>query len=209
MPIALACVIVTGAHLALASTDPTTEQLAEYLQTNQLFVSSEAINGFQQIFYSFGDSKVFLTEGNTNHSRPISSREYVTWLETIEGTNQLFLYNVITKSKLQLTGYSVNQNQVMDGNRVAWETWVNDRWQIMYYDGFTVRQLSSGDTAVRAAINGNKIVYAQQKTISVWDILLYDVSTNQTEIIKTTDEQNAWPRFDGDEIKTLYPVLDN
>ena len=208
LPILVASLIVFGAHLTLASTDPTVEELTEYLQSNQLYVATEITDGYQQVFYEYEDNKIILTEGKNNHTNPVSSDEYITWHKIVDGSAQLILYNVLTKAELQLSGYSVNQQQVMQRERVVWEQWNNDRWQIMYFDGFSVRKLSSADTAVRAAIKDDQILYAQQNNAGEWRVLRYDISTDQTEVIATGDEPNAWPHFSGDEIKTNYPTLD-
>jgi beta propeller repeat protein len=210
LPFCLALLLVGGYHTIFANPEPTIDELAAYLQNNSLSVGDEIVGGYQQIFYVVDDRKVFITSGGENNRDVIASGEYVAWVREVNGVGQIMLHNVLTKATLQLSGEGSNVNPVISSNKVVWEKWMNNGWQIFYYDGISVSQLSRDYVSVRPQIQDNQIVYAQKLpgNNDDWQVVGHDLRTNNANIITTGDETNAWPHFKGDTIETKYdPTL--
>jgi beta propeller repeat protein len=209
IPVSVAAVLIVAGHAALANPAPSTEELSEYLSNNSLFVNTETVDGIRQVYYLFNGERIYITNGTNNHLSPVASGQFVTWVETIDGAGQIFLYDVLNKTLLRLSNYSTNQSPFISGNRVVWESWQADRWQIYYFDGQSIHQISSGDTAVRPSINANEIAYAQQSEVTKeWRVLVYDVNTQQSTVVKMGDETQAWPHYVDGQLRTNYPTLD-
>lgn len=204
-PVSIALVIVFGVSRVIASPPPTTDELTEYLQNNSLSVGSDVINGYQQIYYLYNDERVFVTDDAFNHTNPSSGHEFIAWVQSIDGTAQIFAYNVLTKASMQVSNYGTNQSPAVDTTGIVWEKWMGDQWQLFYYDGTSIRQLTSGYTSVRPKIKDNQITYVQQLAPNDWQVIAYDLSTDQSQIIKTGNGTVAWPHFKGAEIITSYP----
>lgn len=210
LPFCLALLPVCGYHTIFANPEPTIDELAAYLQNNSLSVGDEIVGGYQQIFYVVDDRKVFITSGGENNRDVIASGEYVAWVREVNGAGQIMLHNVLTKATLQLSGEGSNINPIIFGNKVAWEKWVDEGWQIFYYDGFSIRQLSQDYVSVRPQMQNNQIVYAQKLpgNNDHWQVISHDPRTDSKEVIATGDETNAWPHFKDDTIETKYdPTL--
>lgn len=196
--IGIALLMVLSAHMTIfANPEPTAEQLSTYLQTNRLSVGTQTVEGYQQIFYNFNGTNFFVTDNKRNHLRPRASGEYMVWVENTDGGNNLIIYSVLTKSRLQITTESTNITPSVYSNKVVWEKWMGDRWHIYYYDGFSVSQLSSGPTSVRPRINNNTVVYAQESA-GQWQVVTHDLNTGQDQISQVNGEEEAWPYFETD-----------
>jgi beta propeller repeat protein len=197
LPAVVAVGVIFGVNsLVTADTPPNTDQLAQYLQTNSLDPAVESVEGYQQIYYRYNGQKVFLTGANYSHIKPVASGEYVAWEGLNSGAGQIYIYNVLTDALTQVTSASTNQNPAIYQNTVAWESWQDNSWQIFYYDGFSVKQISAdGVPSVRPSIQGHQIIYAEQFSDG-WASLSYDLTTGQYTVIKTGDEAStAYPHF--------------
>lgn len=199
-------------NLTFADPAPNPSELQVYLEDAELVPHSETVEGYQQVYYLYNGEKVYVTEGNMNHTNPKSSGRYITWLASSDDINsQVFLYDVLTNTTLQLSGYSTNTYPDLDGNHVVWQQWINNEWQVMYYDGLQVYQISSGSGVGEPRISGNDIVYAQyvaDDTTKPWHVLRYNVQSQQTEVILTTNNQaKARPHFnDNGDLVTNYDL---
>jgi hypothetical protein len=202
VPLTISIVSVLVVNFAFADTAPNPSQLEKYLQDVQLVPHNEAVNGYQQVYYLFEGQKIFVTSDNLNHTNPISKGRYIVWIgSSNDTTSQVYLYDVLTNTTLQLSGLSTNRAPDMDGNRVVWEQWINDNWQVMYYDGLQVVQVSSGSTSFRPRILGDQIMYVTYDSTDPqnkpWHIIEYNTQTNETTVVATTaNGSQAWPHFD-------------
>lgn len=183
--------------------EPTRGDLESYLKKGNIPVFSDSVEGYQQIFYRFNNVKVYISSNQQNHINPVSSGKYVSWAEIINGTNQLFLYDLLEKTKIQLSFSGTNFNQSMDGDRVVWERVVNEKTQIYYFDGTSSKQISYEHDSQRPRIKGGQIVFAQRLDNKKWRNMLYTIDSNKLTVISEVEGgSNAHPHFTGDDIKT-------
>ena len=200
LPLLLSLGVLFGVHsFATADTAPTTDELKSYLQTNQLEVGTDTVDGYQQIYYMWKGSRVFMTAANYSHIKPVASGEYVAWEGQLNGAGQIFLYDVVTQTLTQVTSAGTNQNPSIYNNMVMWESWDTDHWVVYCYDGIGVYQLtSSGYSAVRPKSDGKQIVFAELQPDG-WEAWSYDLTSGQYTLLKTGDESStAYPHFGPD-----------
>lgn len=178
---------------------PTGTELSQYLQTHPLDAYHQTSNGYQQVFYEYKDQQVAVTTDGYNHTAVTSAGPYVVWQGLISYGSQVFLYNVLTHATLQLTTTGVNESpRVTSGGMVTWQWWDGQHWQIMYYDGQTVRQITDNpnNSAINPVTDGRRIVYAQQIGSDNWEAVSYDLASGQTAVIR-----------EGNTISTAYPYI--
>ena len=197
-PLVLAGGIILGLHPGVkADPAPTTSELATYLQTNQLELGTKVVDGYQQIYYTYKQQQIILTKASYNHSYQQASGPYVVWEGLFSGGSEIFIYNVLTAAETQLTFSGTNSQPSLFGGHVVWRMWDGNHWQIEYYDGRQIRQLTRGDTSsVRGSTDGAKVIYANQLSPSDWKAESYDISSGQTSMI-----------HEGDEATTAYPAF--
>lgn len=212
VPVVIAGASVLVVNLAFASTAPTPTELEVFLEDAQLIPHTETVEGYQQVYYLFNDKKVFVTSDNMNHTNPISSGRYIAWLGSSNSTtSQVYLYDVMTNTTLQLSGLSTNTYPDISGNHVVWQQWVDDGWQVMYYDGLQVIPISDGVSSFRPRIFGDKIAYATydvSDSQAPWHVIEYDTQSRESSVVlSTADSTLAWPHYSSKgELITKYDL---
>jgi Tol biopolymer transport system component len=186
---------VVGANPA-----PTSDQLAQYLQDHELNVSSVQSTEYNQIAYTFNNQVVMLTGDSYNHVAPASDGPHVVWEGIINGAGQIFFYDVITGSLTQLTSTGSNIAPAVNSGHAVWQTWDGHRWQVAYYDGFGVSQITSGNhSSIRPSLRGQQIIYAEQLDNDSWQAMAYDVASGTSSVIASGDTAStAYPHFNSD-----------
>ncbi|BCE03681.1 hypothetical protein [Marinicellulosiphila megalodicopiae] len=127
------------------------------------------------------------------------------WSETVftdgELIATLFSYKnnsitAITSSNTDKSGFSYD-----DHGNVAWVEQVNNANEIFFYDGVSVRQITSGnvgysvnDYSKNIHVADGKIVWGQSGAIFLWD------GFTTTQITPTNHSINSWTSFDGESV---------
>lgn len=162
------------------------EQLSQLLAGGNVSVGSEiGKNGFRQIYFQIDNNKTFITNSNHVNADPIISGEEVVWISKISGHWQIFLHHIPTNNTIQLTNSGNNVNPRINNGNVVWEGWIDDRWQIFFFDGKSVKQLTSGDDSMNPEIEGDNIVYGRKDITGTWRAVVYSISRNETQDITT------------------------
>jgi len=200
LPVLLTLALLFGVHARAQADQPSPSELQQYLQNNQLNVYEEAADGYPQVFYTYNKQAVQLTDDGYAHLHPISDGQYVAWLAQINGQTQVFLDDVLSGTPIQLSQVSPNEGLVQHAGQLVWQGFDGQNWQIYFYDGSTVHQLTSGDTSsINAAFNGSQILYATQLSTEDWQAYSYDVATGQASMIREGDTvSTAFPHFNDD-----------
>lgn len=200
--------------MTFANPEPTVDQLFAYLQNNKLIIGSQTLDGYSQVYYVYNDQKIFVTKGNTNHAASKVSGQYITWISPNDGPEQqVYLYDALNKVTLRLSSYGTNAAVAMSGSRVVWSKWVDERWQLFYYNGFESVPITTLDgSASRVRMKNNIIVYTQyvpdDPDGTPWHVKSYDTNTDSTDLVhKTANGTDAYPYFDANgDIQTQYSL---
>jgi hypothetical protein len=198
VPVLLTLALLVGVHARVkADPAPSTSELSVYLQTHQLDAYSQPQDQYQQVFYNFGDQHIQLSNTNYDHVSVVFSGQYVAWTGLLDDGSQIFLYDVLNNTLLQLTSAGTNQSPFLYNGTVTWQHWDGDSWQVFYYNGTTVQQITTAATSsVRATTNGQQILYAQILAPNSWQAITYDIATGNTAIVRQGDEAStAYPQF--------------
>jgi hypothetical protein len=190
-------VLAVFSNTVQADPAPSTTELAAYLQDHDLIVGIAAIDGYNQIYYNYNGRQITVTSGNTNHIAYATDGPNIVWQAVDNGTGQIVLYNILSGTQTQLTTDGINQSPFVHSGIVTWQTWDGSNWQIKYYDGIQVSQITQGTTSSTGAVtDGKQIIYAQQIETNQWRALSYDISSGQTTTIAEGDTPStAYPHF--------------
>jgi hypothetical protein len=199
-PIVLVLVLLFGVRsLVKADPAPSTSELASYLQQHELGVYDQPNGNYQQVYYNYNGNQIDLTDASYNHVGALSSGQYVTWEGTIDG-DQIFQYDVLADTLTQLTFDGTNDAPSPYQGTVTWQHWDGSNWQIMYFDGSNIQQITNDDdSSVRPSTNGQQIIYAEEVATDDWKAQSYDIASGQTSTIREGDEAStAYPEFASD-----------
>lgn len=183
IPLTIALVLFSIVRPVFAQVVQGNIGLSEYLLTNSLKVGTDSIEGYTQVYYEYNGSRKYITLGNISKRMPVSNGEYIAFVSDIDGMGQVFLYNVLTESIVQLTFSGMNLNPKIDSKgRVVWEGWTSGdtTWQIYFFDGKSIEKLTNGDLSLNPEISGEFIVYGRRNVSGTWTATLYSISDKKT-----------------------------
>lgn len=159
-------------------------------------VGVESIDGYTQIYFENGGGRQFITSGNINSHTPHSSGSYITYVSDINGQGQIFLYDLNSGAKTQLTFVGTNLNPKVDERgRVVWEVWDpsansgQGSWQVLFFNGNSTKQLTTGDTSLNPDFGGEYISYGRKDITGTWRAVIYSISDDKS--IDVTIGENA------------------
>ena len=181
---------------------PSKAEIKKYLESNQLKVGSEIVNDFQHVYYDLGSARVFVTEGDSNNTGAVASDHLIAWTKTNYGDNQrlVFIYDTFNRTTEQLTFYGNAANLDGSGGRLVWTDSSSGTSKIFFYDGGKITLVSDEKNVVRPVIDDNQIAYARHNGSDRYEVVLYNIDTNTSEIVKTGNTSNTWPRFEGNQL---------
>jgi beta propeller repeat protein len=200
-PLLLSLGLLFGFHAAVgADPNPTTDELASYLQLHELNPITVQAADFDQVGYAYNHHTVMLTSDGYNDVNPASDGPYVVWQGIINGSGQIFLYNVLTTGLTQLTNDGQNQSPAVNQGHVVWQAWDGHHWQVKYYDGTTVTQITNASqSSIRPSIRGQQIIYAVQLDTDSWQTMSYDTASSTATLLVSGDTvSTAYPHFNAD-----------
>jgi len=165
-------------------------------------VGVESVDGYSQVYYEEGGSRNFITQGNVNSRMPFLTSGYIAYIRDINGLGQIFLYALDSGASTQLTFLGNNLNPRVDNKgRVVWEGWSyqDSTWQIFFFDGTSVKQLTTGDTTLNPDFSGDYISYGRRDVTDTWRAVVYSIKDNKSVDI-TTGEKARKPGIRNGEI---------
>lgn len=184
---------------------PTRNDLLIYLEQHNLRVGTDDDGDYQQVFYLYENQKIYVTNESSNHTNAISKGRFIVWLETPyqQNSSLLYQYDVLSRTKTQLTFYGTAERPDMYENKVVWEDRNGDEPEIHYFDGNKITRISNNEyPSVRPAIYKNRIAYAQQISTTEWRVMVYDTLTQKERVFIWGGSNIAWPSFNGDKLVT-------
>jgi hypothetical protein len=147
-------------------------------------VGQQVISGFLQIYYVNGESRIFISSENQNSKEAHSRGKFITWVTEIDdGGGQIFLYDLSSSTKTQITFSGINLNPKVDEKgRVVWEGRGagETNWQIYFFDGKSIERLTDGDLSLNPEISGDFIVYGRRNVSGTWTATLYSILEKRT-----------------------------
>lgn len=165
-------------------------------------VGVESVDGYSQVYYEKGGSRNFITQGNINNKMPFLAGGYIVYISDINGLGQVFLYALDSGARTQLTFLGNNLNPKVDNTgRVVWEGWSyqDSTWQIFFFDGKSVRQLTTGDTSLNPDFYSDYISYGRRDVTDTWRAVVYSIKDDKSVDI-TTGEKARKPGIRNGEI---------
>lgn len=144
--------------------------------------------------------ETLLTPDNFNYIHPHISGDYVVWSKTVNGAGQIERYHIPTNTYMQLTFTDTNLNPfVTPDGRVAWEGWTGGSWQIFYFDGLKIAQVSTDLVGINATIEDDLISFAARDGSGNWRAVIKRLSNGEAQDVAVGTEYKR-PRIAGGEI---------
>jgi hypothetical protein len=178
-------------------------EFSSAVQNSNLRVGTETKQGYQQVYYEYKDKKFFVTDDTLNHTNPYIHRQHIVWVEHVYGADQVILFDILSQVTTRLSYSGSNANPVVYEGMVAWEKLQSGKPQIYFFDGQTVEQISKEHPSIRPVISKDSIAYAQQAATE-WRVIQRSIIGITDKIVARGSENDAWPHFVGDELRTTY-----
>lgn len=189
VPVVIAGLLFIAVRPTLAQLSQEQSDLTSYITTNDLEVGVETVDGYSQVYYSFASNKVFITHERVNSTHPHSKGRYIVYRKAVGAEDQIVLYDVLSKETVQLTHSGSNTNpRVTDDGRAVWEKWVDNGWQVFFFDGKSVNQLTSGDPSMNVDIDGDFITYSRRDVAGTWRAVVYSLLRKKAVDVTTGEE---------------------
>ncbi len=162
------------------------EELGAYAAHASIPLYEDTVDGYRQIYTIFNDEKVFFSTESRNHTQGMAAGQYVVWVETVNGAGQIVRYDIPTRTEVRITDSSTNQHpRVNAAGLVVWERWLDDRWQLFYFDGISTIQLTDGDVSTDPELEGNQLLFNRQDSEGEWSAYAYDFDARALEPLLT------------------------
>lgn len=180
VPLGMAGVLFFAVRPTFAQVVEREANLAQYLTANDVEVGTEAVDEHSQVYYLFEKKKTYVSRDGQNKRHPHSSGEYIVWAGDINGAGQIYLYHIPTERLVQITSSSTNlKPNVSKNGQVVWERWIDESWQVFFFDGVKVSQLTSGDLSINPDIDDDFISYGRRDISGTWRSVVYSISKRE------------------------------
>lgn len=181
LPILIAVLILKYVSPISAQLTGYEERLNSYLADNNVTAGTEKnAELIDQVYYTFENVKNFVTDSKNAKGGVATKNEDITWMESVDGNWQIFLYNIPTKIRTQLTYAGNNVNPKVDGGNVVWEgIRTGSDWQVYLYDGLSLGPISTGDPSFKPDISGNFVVYSRKDVNDQWRSTAYSINDRE------------------------------
>jgi hypothetical protein len=154
--------------------------LAEYITANNVALGLEYNeSGYRQIFYSFQGNKTFITSGANNVALPSAEGEYIVYMSQVQGSWQIFMYNILNGTTTRLSHGGNNVNPLIKDGNVVWESYTDEGWQVILFDGVKVMQLTTGDASMNPDVEGDYVIYGRKDTAGTWRSVVYSLTEDK------------------------------
>lgn len=168
-------------------------------------VNVDSVDGYTQVYYVSSSVRHYITNGNVNSRMPSTSGTFISYVSDINGAGQIFLYDAVSGSKIQLTFLGTNLNPKVDSKgRVVWEGWSQSTnsgwgtWQVFFFDGKSVKQLTRGDTSLNPDFGGEYISYGRRDVAGTWRAVVYSIKDDKSLDVAIGEESRTPKIEDGD-----------
>lgn len=168
-------------------------------------VGTEAVDGYTQIYFNGGGLKKFITSGNINSKMPVFADKYISYVTDINGAGQIFLYNISTDTKIQISFVGTNLNPKVDNKgRVIWESWDpsagsgQGTWQVFLFDGKSIKKLTSGDLSLNPDFGGEYVSYARRDISGSWRSVVYSINDDKSVDVSVGEDSRTPKIKNGD-----------
>lgn len=151
------------------TTEPTTER--------GLFALPD-VDGDLEIYVKDGDTLTQISFNTVDDASPYydPASDTMVWHRLIDERYQIVVHDVASGEEFQLTDTSTNNMEPFRAdNIIVWQHWASDAWQIMMYDGSSIKQLTETvEHNLAPVVRNNLVVWHRvmygEKTIEVYDL---------------------------------------
>ena len=168
-----------------------TKQIATSSQITDGLYSQPDVDGDMEIFFAKNGNLEQISHNTVDDASPFydSISNTIVWHRLLDDRYQIISYDVSSGAESQLTTDNVNN---MEPNRAGkytvWQHWNKDNWDIMLYDGSTIKLLT--DTPqhdIAPVIRGNLVMWNRLTSDKQQTIELYDLNSGEYTTINDSE----------------------
>ncbi len=153
--------------------------------------------------------QIQVSSGSANFRKPFRRGDFVVWLEVPQEKAEKYVirYHIPTQTQVRLTDSGASQHaRVNTQGAVVWQQWVDDTWQVFYFDGETTKQITEGSIArINPDIYDKKIVFAERQAGKAWNLIEWSAETGERTIVPNS-EGEKYPLYEGDSLSFVSPT---
>ena len=165
---------------------------------DKVYAAQDA-DGDYEIFISKNGVDTQITHNTYDDRAPFydPQSDRLVWHALINDRYQIMMYDFKTQKMEQFTHETYNSMQPMVlGNRVVWQAWINNNWEIVLDEDGVRTQLTNNNTQDIAPHIRGDLVSWQSQTSTSHDITVYNLKTKETNVIAGAGGGDASnPRF--------------
>lgn len=170
----------------------------EVLEAANIAVEMSTQNEYSQIKTKWGERTLWLTQESKNHFQPHRNGRWIVWVTGENDGGKIERYDLYTGSYSRLTEEGMHQKpRVNKSGQVVWESWTDDVWKISYFDGSSIKIISTQTIGINPDISESSVLYHSRDPGGEWSAQLYDLNTKSNESIKTGTDAKL-THFDAD-----------
>ncbi len=158
---------------------------------------------------SIDGEQVRVSSGSANFRKPFRRGDFIVWLEVPQEKAEKYVirYHIPTQTQVRLTESGASQHaRVNTQGVVVWQQWVDDTWQVFYFDGESTQQMTSGEIPrINPDIYENTIAFAERVPGEAWNIVELDVATSERKIVPNSSGEK-YPLFVGSSLSFVSPT---
>ncbi len=176
-----------------------TKQKALMVSGKDRFFAAQDQDGDFEIFFEKDSETTQVTHNQNDDSAPYYDAESNTlvWHALIADRYQIVRYDLSKNEMTQLTNDPFNNMEpVISGERIVWQAWVGDDWEVMLDDAGERTQLTNNDFYdIDPHVRGDLISW-QTHDGEKWHVEVFDIKTGHIEIMEAGDGASVEnPRF--------------
>lgn len=165
------------------------EEKEAAIMEDGLFAAPDS-DGDLEIFLRFDGVESKVTSNTLDDAAPYydASSNSIVWHRLINDRYQIVSYDIEKAEEKLLTSSGNNMEPSRFGELTAWQSWVDDNWEIVLFDGKEQRVLTqSPQHDVAPLVYESYVLWNTTALSGEQQIAMYDLERNDTTLIKDED----------------------
>lgn len=140
-------------------------------------------DGDLEIFIQRNSELEQITQNQVDDSSPWFDylSNTIVWHRLLDGRYHIISYDLATQFETQITtGSTNNMEPTRQGNYTAWQTWLDNNWEIVLYDGESVFRIThSSEADLSPQLRNGLLVWHQITASGERRVFIYNIETKE------------------------------
>ncbi len=161
-----------------------------------LYVDRDS-DGDKEVFLRTGDETIQITNNRVDDDAPYfdAVSNTIVWHRLEAGQYAVYSYQD-KRETLVSEGYGSSMEPHRAGQYTVWQSWIDDRWQVVLHDGVSARVISTGAAqSIAPQVEGAYVIW-NITTGTTHAVAVYEIATGLTSVIDDGEGARVMnPRF--------------